>query len=91
MIRLSEADFLKWRQTFHAIADLRAELVTLDAWFSSAHPPGDPKRKDWFFAVSGALNKKHQRLTTERAAGGPANTGSFLEEIDRMYRSMGVL
>jgi len=57
-IRLIQSDFDKWRDTFHAIGDLNAELTALDGWFDG--PKGAAKRKDWFSAVPGMLAKKHQ-------------------------------
>jgi hypothetical protein len=59
-VRLTPEHFNDWRATFHAIADLEAELSSLDAWFQT--PAGAPKRGSWFFTSKGALNRKHQEL-----------------------------
>lgn len=58
-IRLKPSDLDRWRSTYHAVADIEAELSTLDAWFE-----GQPesKRKAWFHVTAGALNRKHQEI-----------------------------
>lgn len=75
-IRLRQSDFDTWQRAFHAIPDLAAELVSLDAWFDG---PGSAKRKDWFQVVAGSLAKKHQAYLREdrepEEAGGPSFTG----------------
>ena len=58
-IRLTRKDFDQWEAAFHTIADLKAELIALDAWLQGPDVK-DATRKKWFMAVSGALNKKHQ-------------------------------
>lgn len=52
-------DLERWRQRYHAIPDLEAELGAIDDWLQSPDVP-DAKRKKWFHTVSGALNRKHQ-------------------------------
>lgn len=74
-IRLRQSDFDTWRKSFHAIPDMAAELVSLDAWFDG---PGRERRKDWFQIVAGSLAKKHQsylREDREVEADGPSFTG----------------
>lgn len=68
-IRLNQRDFDTWRQTYHAIPDIAAELTSLDAWFE-----GQPeaKRKGWFHTTSGALNRKHQEILRANADRGEA-------------------
>lgn len=53
VIRLSEKDFRKWRESFSNL-DLRAELIGLAQWAE--------QQKDWFFAVSGALAKRNREI-----------------------------
>lgn len=67
IIRLTRSDFAQWEAAFHTIADLKAELIALDAWLQGPDVK-DATRKKWFMTVSGALNKKHQ----ENLARGPA-------------------
>lgn len=64
-IRLNANDLDRWRARYHAVADIEAELGSLDDWLQ-----GQPEqsRKDWFYIVSGALNKKHQAAIREQAA-----------------------
>jgi len=68
-IRLNRRDFDTWRQTYHAIPDIAAELMSLDAWFE-----GQPeaKRRGWFHTTSGALNRKHQEILRANADRGEA-------------------
>jgi uncharacterized protein YdaU (DUF1376 family) len=63
VIRLTEADFTRWKAAYSAIPDLRAELSSLDDWLS-----GQPeeKRKRWFHTVSSALSRKHQEWLEKR-------------------------
>jgi uncharacterized protein YdaU (DUF1376 family) len=70
IIRLIPRDFHVWRERYHAIPDIKAELGTLDDWLQ-----GKPdKQKGWFQLVSGALGRKHGTLMAEReaAANAPA-------------------
>lgn len=64
-IRLNQTNFDQWREAYHAIPDLRAELVSLDAWLEAQT---EAKRKSWFHTVAGALNRKHQEMMAEQAA-----------------------
>lgn len=59
VIRLNQTDFDRWRQTYHAIPDIKAELVSLDAWLTGQ---SETKRKAWFHSVPGSLNRKHQEI-----------------------------
>ena len=56
-VRLNDADLAKWKEAFSAIPDIRAELTSIDAWWQTQ--PGD-KRKGWFHATAGMLNRRHQ-------------------------------
>ena len=60
VIRLKEAAFNQWRESFTHL-DLRAELLSLTQWAGT--------QKDWFYAVSGALAKRNreQSVKIERA------------------------
>ena len=69
-IRLNQTDFDTWAKFFHAIPDLRAELVAIDGWWQRQKTP---KPKDWFSATSGMLNRKHQDALR---AGAPPQSGS---------------
>jgi hypothetical protein len=63
-IKLKPSDLDKWRRTYHTIADLEAELTTLDGWWETQ--PAD-RRKNWFHPTMGMLNRKHQENLAERA------------------------
>lgn len=67
IIRLNEVDFRQWEKTFSAVADLEAELTSLDAWFQKKD---QATQKDWFFMVPGMLNRKQQEILASRQ---PAN------------------
>jgi hypothetical protein len=56
-IKLNQGDFDEWRERYHGLADIRAQLGSLDDWISSQP---EAQRKKWFNIVSGALNKRHQ-------------------------------
>jgi hypothetical protein len=58
-IRLNDIDLARWRKTYHAIADVEAELVSLDGWWEGQTAE---KKKRWFHTTQGALNRKHQEL-----------------------------
>ena len=55
VIRLTPADFAKWKKTYHAIPDLVAELEVADAYYA-AQPP-----KNWFYSVSNWLKREHAK------------------------------
>jgi hypothetical protein len=57
VIRLTAAHLKLWSETYHTIRDMRAELVSLDAWWDDQPPE---KRKKWFHPTMGMLNRKHQ-------------------------------
>lgn len=63
-IRLTETDYDRWAETFHAIPDLRAELTALDAWYQTE--VGAKKQAQWFHTTAGALARKHQAILGER-------------------------
>ena len=63
-VRLNARDLDRWKARYHAIADLTAELGSLDDWLQAQD---DRARKNWFQIVSGALNKKHQAALREIA------------------------
>lgn len=64
VIRLIPRDLETWRRVYHGIADIEAELFSLDAWFVAN--PG--KQDDWFHRASSSLNRKHQEALREQAA-----------------------
>lgn len=61
-IRLSKQHFDKWRESFRAIPDLRAELQAADDYYTE-NPPRDGK---WFFPVSRWLAKANADATTRK-------------------------
>lgn len=62
-IRLKPNDLQRWKDTFHAIPDVMAELTSLDAWLEEQP---ESKRKGWFHFTAGALNRKHQEMLALR-------------------------
>jgi len=58
VIRLTNKDLDLWKQTYHAIPDIIAELSTLDSYYSSEL--SEEERRRWFIRCSAALDKKHQ-------------------------------
>lgn len=62
-IRLKPNDLSRWRRTYHSISDMEAELTTLDAWWEEQ--PAE-RRKKWFHATAGMLNRKHQENLAAR-------------------------
>lgn len=64
VIRLTPKDLDQWRETYHAVPDIIAELRTADAYYRT-NPPKDGK---WFFAASAWLKREHDRRTLEAKA-----------------------
>jgi hypothetical protein len=56
-VRLNAADLELWKQTYHGIPDIRAELAGIDAWFQRQD---DATRRAWFHRTPQMLNRKHQ-------------------------------
>jgi uncharacterized protein YdaU (DUF1376 family) len=56
-VRLTPQHLQRWKRTYHSIADLEAELMTLDGWWETQ--PAE-RRKNWFHPTMGMLNRKHQ-------------------------------
>lgn len=68
-IKLTPRHLNEWKRLFHSILDLEAELSVLDGWWQ-AQP--EDKRKNWFLAAKGMLNKRHQKnLADMKAAEAP--------------------
>ena len=63
IIKLAKKDFEDWRETFHGIPDLKAELVSIDAWLQR-QPVA--KRQNWFNWVQSMLNTKHQERLAKK-------------------------
>lgn len=63
VIRLARRHFDEWRRDYHAIADLAAELRTLDGWWQDQP---EEKQKKWFHPTMGMLNRKHQEILEKR-------------------------
>lgn len=57
VIRLTFTDFERWRTTFAAIPDIRAELEAADAHYADKPPPNGK----WFFPVSNWLKRAHEQ------------------------------
>lgn len=66
-IRLTTKDFEQWRASYHAIADMRAELQGLDDWLQGPNS-SDAKRKNWFNLVSRNLGRKHDEALAAKQA-----------------------
>ena len=64
IIRLSEEDFARWVEAFHAI-DVPAHLETIDQWLASDEAKPS-QRKNWFNLVSNSLRKRHEEALAER-------------------------
>ena len=81
VIPLNQADYDRWQKTYRAIPDLHAKLVSIDAWL--ADQP-EEKRRKWFHATAGMLNRNHQdRLaTTKQPAAQPAPRRSLGRQVE---------
>lgn len=80
VVRLTADDFDTWRQRFTGIPDIVAELTSIDGWCAEKWPAGHPRRKDWFPAVAGMLNRKHQDGLRRRAS--DPEGSSYFDELD---------
>lgn len=58
VIRLKADDLTRWRESYHLIPDIIAELRAADAYYAE-NPPKDGK---WFFPVSNWLKNAHGRV-----------------------------
>ena len=56
IVRLTFEDFERWKETFYAVPDMRAELEAADAHYADK-PPTNGK---WFFPVSNWLKRAHE-------------------------------
>lgn len=70
-IKLTADHLNDWRKIFSTIPDHVAELSTIDEWWQDQ--PAE-KRRNWFLATKGMLNKRHQAnlaaKTASEASGG---------------------
>lgn len=64
VIKLTPADFAKWRSSYTAI-DLRSHLQRRDDWLSTECPAGD--RHKWFLTTSNWLAEKNEKAAAEKA------------------------
>lgn len=64
LIRLTQTDFDRWQESYHAIPDLRAELQSLDDFYHQ-ELAGDARKK-WYHRASTVLGKKHQSYLAEQ-------------------------
>lgn len=65
IVRLNHKDFAAWSTSYHGIADMRAELQSIDDWWSKQPPE---KQKRWFHATSGMLKRKHEEALAQSAS-----------------------
>lgn len=65
VIRLTNKDYDTWKNRFHAIPDLSAELEKLDSFYSEL---AKDDQKKWFVRCCAALDKKHQEYVLARAS-----------------------
>ncbi|MBK6800346.1 MAG: DUF1376 domain-containing protein [Novosphingobium sp.] len=81
-VRLNQVDLDNWRKAYHAIPDLHAELVAVDGWWQRQ---AQDKRKDWFYATSSMLNRKHQDALRSGSApqSGNADFNDYLTQRRR--------
>lgn len=80
VVRLTADDLDTWRQRFTGIPDIVAELTSIDSWCAEKWPAGSPKRGNWFHAVAGMLNRKHQDGLRRRAS--DPEGSSYFDELD---------
>lgn len=66
VIRLNPKDYLRWKRAYPAIPDLRAELQSLDDYYT--HNLDD--RSKWFCRASTALKKANTRALTDAKVNG---------------------
>jgi hypothetical protein len=66
VIRLNDRDLLNWRQRYHAIPDLIAELWEFDDWW--AKQP-EAEQRNWFERTKRNLNRKHQEYAAKASVG----------------------
>lgn len=63
VIKLSQADFDRWRKSYSALPDIGAALQAADDYYSE-HPPKDGK---WFFPASKWLEREHNAAKAKAA------------------------
>lgn len=78
-IRLKQADFDRWKSAYHAIADLRAELTSIDDWLDGAD---EQVRKKWFHSVSRMLGRKHDEALASKPKQGSGGTDAFIRRME---------
>jgi hypothetical protein len=83
VVRLTAAHLDRWRQTYHGIPDMIAELTSIDAWFAGQD---EAAKKDWFQRTNRMLNRAHQRAVAEKPAAPASNLVHFDAAIRRMER-----
>ena len=62
VIRLTDNDFIKWRQFYSAIPDLVAVLATADAYYA-CNPPRDGK---WYIPVRAWLLRENEKAMKQK-------------------------
>lgn len=71
VISISREQFDEWQATFHAIPDLRADLMSIDS-----HCVRKGIMADWETRIVSWLSKKHEKILLDRAADAAKATSS---------------
>lgn len=74
VVKLKPSDLAKWRESYHAIPDLTAEITAADAYYAE----NTPKDGKWFFPVSNWLKKAHNEALAKKA----------VDPDDEIYRAV---
>lgn len=85
VVRLSAKDLGEWARTYHGIADIRAELASIDEWFVSQP---EEARKAWFHRAKRMLNTAHQRTLGGGLSPGSRSTGVVVPIDDAFQRRL---
>jgi len=82
VIRLTAADYDRWKRAYSAIPDFDAELARVDDALGGKLKPGE----QWFPAASAMLAAKHQKLLGERKKPAPSAAASAALTTDDEWR-----
>jgi len=63
VVRLTQADYDRFKTQFSGIPDFDAELTALDGWLSDQP---EAKQKNWFGSTAPWLNKRHQEAMSSQ-------------------------
>ena len=82
-VKLTETDLTTWRENYHGIPDIGAELISIDGWFVGKGMVGAERPKGWFQMTSNMLNKAHQKyLAEQQKPKKPVSEMSYFERIE---------